>query len=221
MGAHRVLADVDPEPNPVQDPGVQPGATPPPPGFTPEPPEPFHELFSLDPATVTNDRLQDIVNRQVEHDVSKSGLDASYTLLVLHDDHILMRDAADRIYEAAAGADRDKPLLLVLQSSGGDVAAAYLIAKLCREHTKGLFEVAVPRRAKSAATLICCGADRIHMGSLSELGPIDPQLRSLPALALKHSVELIAQLANQYPGASAMFSEYLAKSLPVEALGHL
>jgi hypothetical protein len=107
-----------------------------------------------------------------------------------------------------------------LNFTGGDVAAAYLIAKLCREHTAITSEVAVPRRAKSAATLICCGADKIHMGGLSELGPIDPQFGATPALALKHSVEHIAELAGQYPGASGMFSDYLAKSLRVDALGY-
>jgi len=160
------------------------------------------------------------MNRHVTHVVSKSGLHKTHTVLVLHDDHTLARYAADRIYEAVVGVDTSRPLLLILNSTGGDVAAAYLIAKLCREHTAASFEVAVPRRAKSAATLICCGADRIHMGSLSELGPIDPQFGGLPALALKHSVEHMAQLVNQYPAASAMFSDYLSKSLRVEALGY-
>ncbi len=58
------------------------------------------------------------------------------------------------------------------------------------------------------------------MGSLSELGPIDPQFGGVPALALKYSVEHLAQLANDYPAASTMFSDYLSKSLRVEALGH-
>lgn len=34
----------------------------------------------------------------------------------------------------------------------------------------------VPGKAKSAATMVCFGADKIIMGSTSELGPIDPQL---------------------------------------------
>ena len=57
------------------------------------------------------------------------------------------------------------------------------------------------------------------MGSLSELGPIDPQFGAIPALALKHSVEHLAELASSYPGASGMLSDYLAKSLRIEALG--
>jgi membrane-bound ClpP family serine protease len=111
-------------------------------------------------------------------------------------------------------------LLLVLNSPGGDVAAAYFIGKLCREHTESSFRVAVPRRAKSAATLISCAADEIHMGSLSELGPIDPQIDGKPALAVKHSVEHLSELAAKYPGSATMLSTYLSNSLSIEELGY-
>ncbi len=36
--------------------------------------------------------------------------------------------------------------------------------------------VIVPHMAKSAATMICFGASRIHMGKTGELGPVDPQV---------------------------------------------
>jgi len=180
---------------------------------------PMMALFNLEPSQATDEQINELVNRQVAVDVEKSGLLEQFTVVLLYDDHSMSRVAADRVYAALEGTDPDKPILLVLNSTGGDVAPAYLIAKLCREHTTKTFEVAVARRAKSAATLICCGADKIHMGSLSELGPIDPQFGAIPALALKYSVEHIAQLAGTYPAASGMFSDYLAKSLRVEALG--
>ncbi len=181
---------------------------------------PLMELFSLESAIASDEQINDIVNRQVNFEVGESGLHADYTVLLLYDDHPLARYAADRIYSALTNSDPSKSILLVLNSTGGDVSATYLIAKLCREHTKKTFEIAVPRRAKSAATLICCGADKIHMGSLSELGPIDPQFGGIPALALKHSIEHIAQLTGTYPAASGMFSDYLTKSLRIEALGY-
>lgn len=205
----------DPPDQAPQD--VRPGTPSLPP--TEKPVAPLMMLFGLEPSQATDEQITELVNRQVAADVEKSGLLANYTIVVLYDDHSLTRFAADRMYSALAATDKAKPILLVLNSSGGDVAAAYLIAKLCREHTTATFEVAIARRAKSAATLICCGADRIHMGSLSELGPIDPQFGAIPALALKHSVEHIAQLAANHPAASGMFSDYLAKSLRVEALG--
>src|SRR5262249_49492622 len=111
---------------------------------------PFSKIFSLVDTEATNEQIEEPVNRQVAWDIEKSGLTTS-TIVVLHDDHSMHRLAADRIYQALSEVNRSKPILLILNSSGGDIATAYLIAKLCREHTTASFEVAVPRRAKSAA----------------------------------------------------------------------
>jgi len=48
------------------------------------------------------------------------------------------------------------------------------------------------------------------MGSMSELGPIDPQFEGLPALGLKDAVEHIAELASQYPKASDVLCEVIS-----------
>ena len=59
------------------------------------------------------------------------------------------------------------------------------------------------------------------MGSLSELGPIDPQFNGgVPALALKYSIEHLAELTKRYPSATELFATYLSKSLRIEALGY-
>jgi len=62
--------------------------------------------------------------------------------------------------------------------------------------------VAVPRHAKSAATMIALGADQVHMGLLSELGPVDPQVLGVPMLAIQDSIETITQCVNDNPGES-------------------
>jgi hypothetical protein len=180
---------------------------------------PLAELFDL-PSNTSEADIQGVVNRHMEWVASQWSDREKYTILFLHDDAPIDRSDADRIYSGLSQAPLDRPILLVLQSPGGDIASAYFIGKLCREYTKALFEVAVPRQAKSAATLICCAADRIHMGSLSELGPIDPQIREMPALAVKHSLEHLSELAVQYPGARGMLSDYLSKTLPIETLGY-
>jgi len=219
-------ANTSPSPEPPNKPPQPPEgeeAPPPPPKEEPgsgEKAHPIAELFSLEPAKATNAQLADVVRRQVVLHLEGTGIEAKYNLLFVFDRDSITRADANRIYTAVSKADKGKPNLLLLSSTGGDIAAAYFIAKLCREYTRESFEVVVPREAKSAATLICCGADRVHMGSLSELGPIDPQFGGVPALALKYSVEHLAQLANDYPAASTMFSDYLSKSLRVEALGH-
>lgn len=157
------------------------------------------------------------LHQQVE---AVEGADA-YNILVLYDNSILIKGDSDQIYSAInTFRDKTKPLLMVLVSHGGELGSAYLIGKLCREVSNDRFVVAVPRHAKSAATLLACAADEIHMGSMSELGPIDPQIDSMPALGLKNSVEHIAKLVSAYPGAGDMFAKYLSQSIKPIQMGY-
>lgn len=181
---------------------------------------PFGELFSLSPSQATDDAIKDIINRQVQWIADRHAVTKTHTVVYLYQSSSLSRSDANRIYQALAGTEHAKPLLLILSSTGGEVPPAYFISKLCRQSTSVQLKIAVARQAKSAATLICCGADEIHMGGLSELGPIDPQFGPVPALALKYSIEHLAQLACQYPGAREMFSDYLGRALNIQALGY-
>ena len=124
----------------------------------------------------------------------------------------------DKIY-AAIPAENKKPILLIIHSKGGEIEPAYLISKTCKEKAPN-FIVAVPRRAKSAATLISLGAEEIHMGSMSELGPIDPQFGNLPALSLSSSLNTIAKVVSEYPKSSEMFARYLNEQLDLRVLGY-
>lgn len=67
---------------------------------------------------------------------------------------------------------------LIIHSPGGDGNTAEKIVDMCRAYVKaeGKFRVIIPNKAKSAATLIALGADKIVMGYSSELGPIDAQI---------------------------------------------
>ena len=87
---------------------------------------------------------------------------------------------------SALGDDRFDDLDLIVHSSGGDIHAAYLIMSMLRERMnkdketgkcKGTLIACVPSRAKSAATLLCLGADQILLGELGALGPLDAQIR--------------------------------------------
>jgi ClpP class serine protease len=69
---------------------------------------------------------------------------------------------------------------LMLNSPGGDANAAEKLLMMCRERFREEFDVIVPDYAKSAATMIALGSDKIMMGYLAELGPIDPQLQTSP-----------------------------------------
>jgi ATP-dependent protease ClpP protease subunit len=72
--------------------------------------------------------------------------------------------------------NQGRGLCLVLSSPGGSPLAAERITHMCRHYSKGKFTVLVPRSAKSAATLIALGANRLLMGATAELGPIDLQI---------------------------------------------
>jgi hypothetical protein len=129
---------------------------------------------------------------------------------------------ADKIYRGAslAGDKKHKNILLVINSPGGQIEPAYLISKTCKRLATGSFLVAVPRKAKSAATLIALGADEIHMGLMSELGPIDPQIGGLPTLGLQNSLSILADLACKYPAAAEMLGKYLSDKLNLNVLGY-
>jgi hypothetical protein len=73
--------------------------------------------------------------------------------------------------------DTSKGFALLINSPGGFGLAAERIINLCRSYSKtGRYDAIVPARAKSAATMVCFGADSIHMTPKSELGPVDPQI---------------------------------------------
>jgi hypothetical protein len=128
----------------------------------------------------------------------------------------------DRVFRSlkTGNPNRAKNVLLLLLSTGGRIEPAYQISKLCKSFSKTSFVVVVPRQAKSAATLICLGADEIHMGPLGHLGPIDPQLGSLPALGVNQALHTIAAVSEKYPRSADMFARYLRSALTVEQIGY-
>lgn len=151
----------------------------------------------------------------------------NYKVLFLFDEYTPISGyEANKIYNCLNGDLSGKDILLVLSNGGGSIEPAYLISQTCKKKANKKFIVCVPRRAKSAATLLSLGADEIHMGLMSELGPIDPQIRqsldepSLPALGLGHSLEYISKLVSKYPAASLMFAKYLSEKLEPGVLGY-
>lgn len=77
----------------------------------------------------------------------------------------------DLINHAPSGAKLD----LIIESPGGSALSAERLVKTCCAFSSD-FRVVVPRRAKSAATMVAMGANRILMGPAAELGPVDPQV---------------------------------------------
>jgi len=79
--------------------------------------------------------------------------------------------------ESILAAEHDGgKIMVILNSPGGQALAAERIANVFRAYSDNKYEVIIPHMAKSAATMICFGAAKIHMSRTAELGPVDPQL---------------------------------------------
>lgn len=93
-----------------------------------------------------------------------------------------MNDSDAEMLESMIAAEHQGgKLILIVNSPGGQALAAERIVNVCRAYSEGQFEVIVPHMAKSAATMICFGASKIHMSKTAELGPVDPQISYIDA----------------------------------------
>jgi len=79
--------------------------------------------------------------------------------------------------EHLATIGETKKVTLFLYSTGGITMSGYAIANLLREYCES-YDVIVPFKALSCATLISLGADNIIMTKMGQLSPIDPSVLS-------------------------------------------
>jgi ClpP class serine protease len=82
---------------------------------------------------------------------------------------------------AVYGLDKTVGLDLILHTPGGSIASAESIVNYLHLMFHKDIRVIVPQVAMSAGTMIACSSREIILGKQSSLGPIDPQLRDLPA----------------------------------------
>ena len=98
---------------------------------------------------------------------------------LLGDDNITSQtvdQVFDDLQELFGQSSGDGRLVVVVESGGGDIDAAYNLAMLFRMYGQKQLIFVVPRWAKSAATLLVCAGDSIFMTPVAELGPLDPQI---------------------------------------------
>lgn len=74
-----------------------------------------------------------------------------------------------------APASVQRRINVLLDSPGGSLDSAFKIVRYLTWYA-GELNVYVPRRAKSASTLLALGAHRIYMSPFGELGPLDAQI---------------------------------------------
>ncbi len=82
---------------------------------------------------------------------------------------------------AIHGMKCDLGLDLILHTPGGGIAATESIIDYLHRKFGNNIRIIVPQIAMSAGTMIACSGKSILMGRQSNLGPIDPQLRGMPA----------------------------------------
>lgn len=109
---------------------------------------------------------------------------------------------------------------LFLLSPGGFADAGHKMATLCRAQAIGSFGVLIPYYAKSAATLLCLGADELVMGPASEIGPIDPRIQvpdqygravNVSAVSLREALELLQRRVEGRPENALLYAPLLDK----------
>lgn len=166
-------------------------------------------------------RIRQAIMRQIEKEIGRRvvSLYTSFLYPVIIDDS----DAAilDGILQAM---DLSSGLTLILSSPGGSGVSAERIINVCRVYSNGNFEVIVPGMAKSAATMICLGAQSIIMSDTSELGPIDPQVfvttggkeNYMPANVVIESYESLLKEAVATKGRIEPYLQLLSQYDPAE-----
>ncbi len=176
----------------------------------------WRQTFDLVRSVKDTDELTIPFSTHIQSKISESGIKDN--VLFLYDEDSITDYTSDRIYSAISRTKKGN-VLLIVHSPGGSIEPAYFISKVVKD-LSDKFTVAIPRKAKSAATLLSLGADEIHMGTMSQLGPIDPQINGLPALGVSNAVEHIAEICQKYPGASDMFAKYLALKVEPGMFGY-
>lgn len=118
------------------------------------------------------------------------------------------------LQELLSGLDHMRPLHLVLASPGGDPEVAVRLLRSLQAATPEL-TIIVPDMAKSAATLMCLGADKILMAPSSDLGPVDPQFyigqNLVPAKEIVRAVQRAEDRVAAVPDSFPLYSSLLAE----------
>jgi len=109
-------------------------------------------------------------------------------------------------------ADRKLGLDLFLHTPGGDIAATESIVNYLHQMFGNDIRAIIPQIAMSAGTMTACSCKQILMARHSNLGPIDPHLRGMPAYGVKQEFERackeVAQDADRIPIWQAIISRY-------------
>lgn len=112
------------------------------------------------------------------------------------------------------GLDWDRGLDLILHLPGGSVAATETIIDYLRSKFGDNIRTIVPQISMSGGTMIACAGREIVMGLHSNLGPIDPQFGSWPAIAILREFDRALADVQADQRSAAVWQAILSKYQP-------
>ena len=110
--------------------------------------------------------------------------------------------------------DRTKGLDLILHTPGGDIASTQSIVDYLHNMFGNDIRAVVPQIAMSAGTIIACSCKEILMGKQSNLGPIDPQVRGVPAYGVIREFKRAVKEIKRDPASVAVWQVIIGKYQP-------
>jgi hypothetical protein len=115
---------------------------------------------------------------------------------------------------AVHGLDYSKGLDLILHTPGGNIAATQAIITYLREKFGRDMRAIVPHTAMSGGTIMACSCREILMARHSSIGPIDPQIRGIPAQGVLREFERAFTEIKDDPMRQAVWAPILAQYNP-------
>jgi ClpP class serine protease len=110
--------------------------------------------------------------------------------------------------------DRTKGLDLILHTPGGMISSTQSIVHYLREMFQDDIRAIVPQIAMSAGTMLACSCREILMGKHSNLGPIDPHLRNIPAYGVLQEFKRACKEVKKDPSRASIWSAIIGQYRP-------
>jgi hypothetical protein len=110
--------------------------------------------------------------------------------------------------------DRKLGLDLFLHTPGGDIAATESIVHYLHQMFGSDIRAIVPQIAMSAGTMIACSCREILMARHSNLGPIDPHLRGMPAYGVQEEFRRACKEATNNPNSIPIWQAIITRYGP-------
>ncbi len=110
--------------------------------------------------------------------------------------------------------DRPLGLDLILHTPGGGIAATQSIVNYLQKMFGRNIRAFVPQIAMSAGSIMACCCKEIWMGKQSNLGPIDPQLRGIPAYGVVQEFKRAVKEVKMDPSRMVVWQQIIGQYRP-------